>query len=368
MWTEALAVVIIVLANVVCYIAHERSLLHGHLKLPKILFASNRSSAVQSRSRTYWAFDILEPEHLVTSFWLSDTGLLLLRCIEFVFFAVTLTLEATTGDGFGSRPETWWTYFTNWTFILFAVWCLLGIYISAAHVQAKVRACDRHQALEAYAGREEDQNRSGNDRRWSVVLKLYCLISECNAASTLFLSAFFWGFVARQEDVAIDNLLKHGVNNFFILLDVVFSRVPFVSYHYQVILIYGTVYLVFMFIYHGASTEWVYSVLDWDKPSSLGLYVFLPLALFIAFVIWYWIALLRELPCKRCQPPRNTLTFLASPAEAEPINMGPNQNWPSHANEDTFDTQQMLRSSPHPKRMERQSGGISMGRAHSSIV
>ena len=54
----------------------------------------------------------------------------------------------------------------------------------------------------------------------------------------------------------------------------------------QVILIYGTVYLVFMFIYHGASTEWVYSVLDWDKPSSLALYVFLPLALFIAFVVW----------------------------------------------------------------------------------
>lgn len=54
----------------------------------------------------------------------------------------------------------------------------------------------------------------------------------------------------------------------------------------QVLLIYGTVYLVFMFIYHGASTEWVYSVLDWDKPASLGLYVFLPLALFISFVIW----------------------------------------------------------------------------------
>lgn len=41
-----------------------------------------------------------------------------------------------------------------------------------------------------------------------------------------------------------------------------------------------------MFIYYGASTEWVYSVLDWDKPASLGLYVFLPFALFISFVIW----------------------------------------------------------------------------------
>ena len=34
--------------------------------------------------------------------------------------------------------------------------------------------------------------------------------------------------------MAIDNLLKHGVNNVFILADVALSRQPFVSYHYQV--------------------------------------------------------------------------------------------------------------------------------------
>ena len=42
MWTEVIAVLIIALANVVCYITHEKSLLHGHLRLPKILFISNR--------------------------------------------------------------------------------------------------------------------------------------------------------------------------------------------------------------------------------------------------------------------------------------------------------------------------------------
>ena len=42
MWTEVLAVLIIALANVVCYITHEKSLLHGHLNLPKVLFISNR--------------------------------------------------------------------------------------------------------------------------------------------------------------------------------------------------------------------------------------------------------------------------------------------------------------------------------------
>jgi hypothetical protein len=34
----------------------------------------------------------------VTSHFLSDTGLLLLRCVQLLFFAVTLTLEGTTGQ------------------------------------------------------------------------------------------------------------------------------------------------------------------------------------------------------------------------------------------------------------------------------
>jgi hypothetical protein len=55
----------------------------------------------------------------------------------------------------------------------------------------------------------------------------------------------------------------------------------------QAVLLYGTVYLVFMFVYYGASSEWVYYVLDWEKPASLALYVFLPLALFMSFVVWW---------------------------------------------------------------------------------
>jgi len=34
--------------------------------------------------------------------------------------------------------------------------------------------------------------------------------------------------------VSADNIMKHGTNNAVILLDVVLSRIPFVSYHFQV--------------------------------------------------------------------------------------------------------------------------------------
>ena len=39
--------------------------------------------------------------------------------------------------------------------------------------------------------------------------------------------------VLVQGAYQIDNILKHGVNNFFILLDVFLSKQPFVSYHFQ---------------------------------------------------------------------------------------------------------------------------------------
>lgn len=38
-----------------------------------------------------------------------------------------------------------------------------------------------------------------------------------------------------QGQISPDNLLKHGINNGVILADVLLTRVPFVSYHFQVL-------------------------------------------------------------------------------------------------------------------------------------
>lgn len=42
---------------------------------------------------------------------------------------------------------------------------------------------------------------------------------------------------------------------------------------------YGTVYLVFLWAWWGATGEWVYAALNWAHPASLGGYVALPLLL-----------------------------------------------------------------------------------------
>ncbi|KAK9863686.1 hypothetical protein WJX84_006530 [Apatococcus fuscideae] len=114
------------------------------------------------------------------------------------------------------------------------------------------------------------------------------------ATSTLFLSVFFWLLIYKKGPVAYDNALKHGVNNLVILGDILISRVQFISYHFQVVLWYGTVYLIFMWIYHDASSHWVYDVLDWTKPWAVPLYLPLPLLLFAAFMFWYALVALRE--------------------------------------------------------------------------
>lgn len=42
---------------------------------------------------------------------------------------------ARAGDGFGDRPQEWITFFTNWTWVLFGIWTVLGAYIAFSHLR-----------------------------------------------------------------------------------------------------------------------------------------------------------------------------------------------------------------------------------------
>lgn len=54
----------------------------------------------------------------------------------------------------------------------------------------------------------------------------------------------------------------------------------------QVMILYGSVYELFMWVYYGASQHWVYDVLSWDVDKSVAVYVLLPLAFVLLFYIW----------------------------------------------------------------------------------
>jgi len=106
MLLETVSVLGIILANVVCYACHDKSVLRFKLKGPRILFISNRKAPRSKRSNCnsfsqpcclawpivptplrlpcrsaasaskhptqYWALDVLEPHHLVRLPWHSS--------------------------------------------------------------------------------------------------------------------------------------------------------------------------------------------------------------------------------------------------------------------------------------------------------
>ena len=70
-------------------------------------------------------------------------------------------------------------------------------------------------------------------QRWTAPKVIHLLSVETVAASTLFLTVFYWVALAGGR-VTGDNIMKHGANNGVILVDILLSRVPFASYHFQV--------------------------------------------------------------------------------------------------------------------------------------
>lgn len=55
----------------------------------------------------------------------------------------------------------------------------------------------------------------------------------------------------------------------------------------QITIWYGSAYLVFMWVWHGASAHWVYYVLDWSTPLAVALYLALPPLLLVCATFWY---------------------------------------------------------------------------------
>jgi hypothetical protein len=53
----------------------------------------------------------------------------------------------------------------------------------------------------------------------------------------------------------------------------------------QAVIGYGSIYIVFLWIFKAVSGSWVYRALDWSKPITPVYYAALPLLLILAFVV-----------------------------------------------------------------------------------
>ncbi|KAG2444713.1 hypothetical protein HXX76_001457 [Chlamydomonas incerta] len=74
--------------------------------------------AYAGRPREFWAFDVLDPAHLVSSFWVRPSMLLALHVVTALYLAAVLLLERFKESDLGP----WWaTYFTHWALAVFSL-------------------------------------------------------------------------------------------------------------------------------------------------------------------------------------------------------------------------------------------------------
>lgn len=394
------AVLIWLLANVLCYAANENSLLSRVLHIPPLLCFTNGLKFADPQPETFWCFDLLDPRDLVKSFWLGSRGLLLLRIVILIYLADILTVDGLSA-AHGFERAYWMAYFTGWSFCLVVMSTVLGVAVSlkylitchhlsrvVVHGRPGLVLHDSHSqqasnsaaststvtqndiengispafvqpALAASMSSRQSHrlNRSwvmqapvlsdsaaitrgghavgslhaaaagsflptesafakGNWHdpsdpegmvpaelhydsqliQWSILEKVHCLVLQTAAVTSTAVLVFYWAVISGSgiSGPYPDDYLKHAMNAPIMLLDAWFSKVPFSSYHLQVMVLYGSVYELFMWIYYGASDRWVYNTVSWHTDKSVAVYVMLPLAYVVLFFVWFSVAALRN--------------------------------------------------------------------------
>ncbi|WIA35042.1 hypothetical protein OEZ86_003533 [Tetradesmus obliquus] len=268
-WGPLVSALVIALANLIAWAANENSWIFRNflkpLRVRPLLFISNRASCVGKHARptSYWAFDLLDPSHLVKSNCLSTPMLLVLHSLTFLYWVATVIVDVaieyyrvgcnspSCGRRHGAYGE-WASYLTNW------------------------------QVLK---------------EKWDCLSCCHCIIMELATTAAFFVSFWFWvGIVSLARSAFSVNggtMMAHVGNVVVALLQVVLTRLPMVSYHFQVVLWYATVYSLFLWVFGGATDIWRYG-LDFQQARPAGVFIILPAVLFVMFLLWYFAALIRE--------------------------------------------------------------------------
>lgn len=122
---------------------------------------------------------------------------------------------------------------------------------------------------------------------WNFGLKLLLVIEQVSPSYAMLITVFYWAVLSTGDEEA-DNIMRHGGNLVVLLVNSMAGDVPFISYHIQFGILFGTLYLIFMWIYHAISGIWVYSALAIEEEDlgSLVYYAVLPILFILCFYVW----------------------------------------------------------------------------------
>ncbi|KAF8057906.1 DEGP5 [Scenedesmus sp. PABB004] len=311
-WTVAVCVLIIAAFNAAAYTLIRKG--WALAVLPR------RAGVKREQRPTSWlAWELADARGLFTGL-LGTPVVLLVRLAELALFTFTLTYGTLA---YGEAGPEFFLYFTNWTFVLFGATALAGVVLTGADWRRQRRptlptdviASAPHAAPDGAAGgggccRPGAGSGGGAAATggWAVQDRLYHLCLETACAASIMLTIFYWvAEYVRGSPIRVDNPLKHGGSAGLLLLDFAISGTPLISYHIQVVIAYGSAYLVFLWAHAALTGAWVYRALDWARPSAPVFYAALPLLLVLAFAAMFLVGWLRSLvlaACGRCAAAR----------------------------------------------------------------
>ncbi|KAG2427890.1 hypothetical protein HYH02_014493 [Chlamydomonas schloesseri] len=333
-WAPYVSVFLICLANFLCYFCNDNGLFgrwlwkrHGR----SAFFASNTRGGrgwKHSLPNTFWAFDALDPKSVVTSWFLGDWGVLVVHVLTLTWLMVCLIVEATKN---GPVNGEWVTYFTHWSLVLLSfaggvamlnhiryMWRRTKAGLSLSRVSPEPSLVNvnvttavgaeelgeagggvhpKHMADAAAAAAAGKAHNAADDAAtwdWLSCFSQLTMQTAVNAA--FFLDVYYWVVLIAIQGDPVEGpatQLKHGGNLGIAALEVFLTRMPIVSVHFQATLAYGTAYLVFLWIYGSVSGTWRYS-LNWKKTSTVIMHAAVPIALAVFMLIWWGLAMLRD--------------------------------------------------------------------------
>jgi hypothetical protein len=222
------------------------------------------------------------------------------------------------GRASGQPPPDWdWlTYFTHWTLMFVSV-AGLAAFINVLRARRRLRATPATQASIAVPGFGAPAATGYSSYRWDFWSVAHLLLMQTAATAGLFITVYFWlgiTLVTKTKlSAGIVNYFEHGGNCVLLLLEVLLTRIPFVSYHFQIMLWFATLYCIFLWLYGELAGTWRYS-LDWHHPEAVGAYALLAVLAVIIFFIWLLIAKFRECALVRPLKRRRNRISAATPS------------------------------------------------------
>lgn len=135
--------------------------------------------------------------------------------------------------------------------------------------------------------------------KWDWLSISHCLVLQTATSAAFCVSLWYWvGLVAVAKTLFdkrdASTYQAHAGNTLVALLQVVLTRLPFVSYHFQLLLWWGSLYLIFLWIFGASSGIWRYGLnVQWSR--SAGAVVLLPVICFVTWLAWWLVAKTREL-------------------------------------------------------------------------